>query len=580
MLGNKGKSVKKGLKQIGWTFGLFTEYRIRIIIYTALILIKTIIDLRLTYAVGNIVQYIVEDDMHGLIVFMRFFIFVFVLTVVVTFVSNRVNVHNYTSMHKSLMLRLYDKTINADWERLEEYHSGDLLTRISQDVATVSGNINGLIPTIISDMCSVLAAVGVVIFFDYSIMIVFVLILPLVFLSTKLFAGKVLDYQRIGRDAEADIMLLNKETFHNMQSVKAFDLFEIFHEKMDIRAERLRRCDLKSNLVYMMSWVSTSVLGFVAIVLSGAWMIYRVHTGYITVGNIASMAALSASAAAAMSNLFALMPKIVECITASERIREIFELPNEDKSERFEEAKAIISTHKDMKMNVLVKNMSFHYRTGSNIFENADISAKSGEIVALVGPSGEGKTTMLRILLGIVTAQSGTVKINWEDGTQVDMGPNTRAIISYVPQGNTMMAGTIAENMRMIKPNASDEDIINALKTACAYDFVKKLPDGINHYIGEGGHGFSEGQNQRLAIARAVIHNTPILFLDEATSALDVVTERQVLRNLMNGDSQRICILTTHRPSVLSMCHRVYRIADKHTKVIDEVEIQKLMNEF
>lgn len=198
----------------------------------------------------------------------------------------------------------------------------------------------------------------------------------------------------------------------------------------------------------------------------------------------------------------------------------------------------------------------------------------------MVGPSGEGKTTMLRIVLGIVRAQAGIADLEWEDGKKVNMGPITRSLIAYVPQGNTMMSGTIADNMRIIKPDATDDEIIKALELACAYDFVKKLPDGINHKIGEGGLGFSEGQNQRLAIARAVLRNTSILLLDEATSALDVVTERDVLRNLMKEDSHRICLLTTHRPSVLSMCNRVYRIADKKTRVIGDDEIRKLMNEF
>ena len=143
-----------------------------------------------------------------------------------------------------------------------------------------------------------------------------------------------------------------------------------------------------------------------------------------------------------------------------------------------------------------------------------------------------------------------------------------------------MLAGTIAENMRLIAPDASDEEIIDALKQSCAYDFVKKLPAGINHNIGESGIGFSEGQNQRLAIARAILRKTPILLMDEATSALDVATEREVLSNIMKKDSKRTCILTTHRPSVLSACDRVYRISDGSAKVIGENEIQKLMNEF
>ena len=580
MLNIKGKSVKKGIKQIFWTYTMFREYYGRIIAYTVLRVIKTIIDLALTYAVGSLVDYIVWDDMHTLIRFVIIFAISFIVKLVITYASNRMSVYNYTDMHKSLTLKLYDKTLRADWESLEEHHSGDLLTRIGQDGQVVSGNISGLLPTLLSHACSVIAAVAVVLYFDYTILIVFVLAAPLVFLSTRMFAGRVLDAQRKGKEAESNIMLLSKETFHNMQAVKAFGLFDVFHKKMEDRTENLRKCDQYSNLMYMISWVIAQSLGLVAGILCGAWMVYRVHTNFITVGNIASMAALAVSAATALSAVFGMMPTIVGYITSSERIQEILEIPNEQGGAISDKELKLIENHKGDKMSIRVEDISFHYHTGPNIFEGADMFADSGEIVAMVGPSGEGKTTMLRLILGIVTAQSGKSELSWENGDKVDMGPVTRSMIAYVPQGNTMMSGTIADNMRVIKPDATDEDIIEALKTACAYEFVEKLPEGINHYIGEGGLGFSEGQNQRLAIARAVIRNTPILLLDEATSALDVTTERNVLRNLMAADSHRICLLTTHRPTVLSMCNRVYRISDKKTQVIDEDAIQKLMNDF
>lgn len=580
MLNIKGKSVKKGIKQILWTYSLFREYLGRIIGYTTLRVVKTIIDLVLTFAVGTLLDYIVWDDITSIIRFVTIFAIGFIVKLVVTYASNRMNVYNYTDMHKSLTLKLYDKTLFADWESLEEHHSGDLLIRIGQDGQTVAGNINGLLPTMFSHGCSVISAIAVVLYYDYTILIVFVLAAPLVFLSTKLFAGKVLEAQRRGKEADSRITLLNKETFHNMQAVKAFGLFDVFHKKMEERTEELRKCDQYSNKMYMVSWVIAQSMGLIAAMLCGAWMVYRVHTNYITVGNIASMAALAVSAATALSAIFDMMPTIIGYITSSERIQELLEIPDEQGKDISEDEAAIIERHKGDKMSLKVEDISFHYHKGPNIFENAYMYANSGEIVAMVGPSGEGKTTMLRLILGIVTAQSGRSELYWENGDKVDMGPVTRSMIAYVPQGNTMMSGTIAENMRIIKPDATDEEIVEALKTACAYEFVEKLPDGINHYIGESGLGFSEGQNQRLAIARAVIRNTPILLLDEATSALDVTTERNVLRNLMEADSHRICLLTTHRPTVLSMCNRVYRISEKKTQVIDEDAIQKLMNDF
>ena len=214
------------------------------------------------------------------------------------------------------------------------------------------------------------------------------------------------------------------------------------------------------------------------------------------------------------------------------------------------------------------------------VLKGIDLTINKGDIVAIVGPSGEGKTTMIRLILGLVRPQEGEAVIIASDGQEVNMNAETRYLFSYVPQGNTILSGTIAENMRMVKADATDEEIIEALKIACAWDFVEKLPEKINNTVGERGRGLSEGQAQRIAIARAVLRNSPILLLDEATSALDVATERKVLRNIIQQRPNKTCIVTTHRPSVLNMCQRVYRVMDTKVTELSEEESSRMAMDF
>ena len=274
---------------------------------------------------------------------------------------------------------------------------------------------------------------------------------------------------------------------------------------------------------------------------------------------------------------------LVDIITGHQtgRLMDIVEMPQEDYSQDHA-VKLFEKQHKTSGIGLTMKDLSYTYHSGTEVFAHASMEAYPHEIIALVGPSGEGKTTMLRLILSLLRAQSGEFQIcaGSDHSQKLNMSPSTRKLFSYVPQGNTMFSGTIAENMRNVKPDATDEEIIEALKLSCAWDFVEKLPDGIQSVVKERGGGFSEGQAQRLSIARALLRKSPILLLDEATSALDVATERKVLKNIMQDTYPRTCIVTTHRPTVLNICTRVYAIRDKRCEVLDEVEIKKMVKEF
>ena len=227
-----------------------------------------------------------------------------------------------------------------------------------------------------------------------------------------------------------------------------------------------------------------------------------------------------------------------------------------------------------------MEDVDFAYEEEKWIYRDASFRAEPGEIVALIGPSGQGKTTTLNLILGLYHPQKGTVRVGNPGGKELRASSSTRCMFSYIPQGNTMFSGTIADNMRMVKPEATDEEIREALEAACAWEFVEKLDQGMDTEVRERGTRFSEGQKQRLSIARALLADAPVMILDEATSALDVATERRVLRQIIKKEPNRTVIVAAHRPSVFSMCSRVYKVGDHRIEEVDEAGIREFLDAF
>lgn len=251
------------------------------------------------------------------------------------------------------------------------------------------------------------------------------------------------------------------------------------------------------------------------------------------------------------------MPTVISATVSAGRIISVLNLPREEEDESLA-AREIADFGEAPEIEF--RDVSFGYKNGGKVFSEVNLTVAPGEFAAFVGPSGGGKTTLLRLLLGLVKPQSGKATLSAK-GKTTEISSATRRIFTYVPQEKAMFSGTVAEMLRLFSPEATDEEINAALKAACAYDFVAALPEGINTPLGERGAGFSEGQNQRLAIARAVLRKAPVLLLDEATSALDLETERRVLENITALCRGKTLIVMTHRESVLPLCDSVYRIS-------------------
>lgn len=477
---------------------------------------------------------------------------------------------------------IFSKILVTDWESLTNYHTGDLLTRWSSDASNISDGVLNFVPNAVIYLFRFVSAFAVVIYNDASFAVFAFMGMPVSLLLSKTLMSRMVKNNQRSAAMSAKMSGFNQEAFSNIQTIKAFDLIGLYVRRLkQLQQEYITmRLDFQKMSIWT-SFILTTV-GMLVSYASYGWGIYRVWSGAIDYGTMTMFLGLSGTLTGTLHSLTSLVPSVISLTTSAGRLMDIVEMPREDDGRR-EEVGEFIKKYREQGIGLTLQDVQYAYKNGTLVFEKASLEARPHEIIALVGPSGEGKTTMMRLLLSLIPAQGGETQFWAGNPAQTpgfELSPGTRQLFSYVPQGNTMFSGTIAQNMRNVKEEATDEEIVQALKLACAWDFVEKLPEGIYSEIKERGGGFSEGQAQRLSIARALLRDTPILLLDEATSALDVATERKVLKNIMGDEIPRTCIVTTHRPTVLNLCNRVYAIRDKKCVVLTEEEIAVMINDF
>lgn len=578
------RKIKEGMLQemyeeTKWMYTYAKKYKFQIVFYIFLGVLTTVMGLASSVGSKYLIDAVTGQDSGNIALIALFIVamglFSIGINAITTMISARINI----KVNNEIQAEVFDKILVADWISMKEFHSGDLLNRLNGDVNTVASSILSWIPSLITRSAQFFGILAIILYYDPTMAVITLGSAPVMLIVSKTLMKKMRDYNKRMRQVSSDVMSFNEESFQNIQSIKAFDLVGLFSKRLRDVQQNYKDVFLDYNKFSVYTSSFMSVVGmFVAYACFG-WGVYRLWTGHITFGTMTLFVQLSGQLSSSFKSIVSLVPSAISATTSAGRIMEFFKIKDESELED-DKAKLIQNNTQGKGLSVVLDDVEFSYNENKTVFQHADVVANPGEIVALVGPSGEGKTTMIRLLLGLINTKSGNASIRDINGVSCKISSATRRFFAYVPQGNTIFSGTIAENMRMVKQDATDAEIVEALKAACAYDFVNKLPDGINSKVGERGSGFSEGQAQRLSIARALLRKSPILLLDEATSALDVFTERQVLRNIMNMGYARTCIVTTHRPSVLTMCDKVYKIDSGIVCDIDEKEVNMLIRDF
>lgn len=457
---------------------------------------------------------------------------------------------------------VFNLILKKDYSQISHYHSGEILNRLTSDVIVITDGIMNLAPNLLSLITRLVMAVIIMIGLDPLFAVIFVAAGLALMIASKFFRSYLKKMHKLSQETDGKVRSFFQEAVAQILVVKVFNAYE----QITAKAAEL----MNKNYAVRMKRASASIFANSSIQLAFSfgylfamvWGGYRVYSGVINIGELTAILQLVNQIQSPMASLSSILPTYYSILASAERLMEFGELDDElDSGEEIEN----IGEYYGSMSEISIDCVSFKY-DGETVLENASASVKKGEFAAVTGVSGMGKSTLLKLILGVIYPQSGEINII-SGGKKRQADRQTRRLFAYVPQGNLLLSGTVRENITFMSSGKTEQEINRAVELSCCNDFIDELPDGLESFIGERGAGLSEGQVQRIAIARAILNDAPVLLLDEATSALDEETELKLLKNLKQLKDKTVIIIT-HKKAALSFCNKELRIADKKIETV------------
>lgn len=445
--------------------------------------------------------------------------------------------------------RMLAHILQAEWHSRERHHSGDVLNRLEVDVTTVVTFLTETVPNTLSVILMFVGAFACMFVMDHTLAVLLVAIMPVFLAASRIYVGRMRSLTRLVRDSDSHVQSAMQETVQHRMVVKTLEAGDGMVSRLESTQSELRSNVVKRTIFSIFSNFVLN-LGFaIGYLVAFLWAAVRMSAGTLTFGGMTAFLQLVNKIQTPARNLTKLAPAFVGVLTAAERLIELLEEPLEPQGEPL---------RMDAPCGMRLDDVTYRYEDGTrDVIKNLSFDFAPGSCTAILGETGAGKTTIVRMLLALARPTSGNIYI-YNKVENRELTALMRCNFVYVPQGNTLMSGTIRDNLLLGDPHASEADMWNVLNRSCA-DFVRTLPLGFDTKCGEQGGGLSEGQAQRIAIARALLRNGSIMIFDEATSALDADTECRLLESLLH-DNRHTVIFITHRPAVLKYCTQTLRL--------------------
>ena len=529
---------------VKWLWQSSSDNRLQAILNTAIGLAQVVVSLASVWAVQtaiDIASHNKEGDVISAVLVMAGLVALnFVLNISSVWVRNILGIKAQNRMQRRMLGRI----LHSEWQGRDSMHSGDVLNRLEQDVNNVVNFVAETLPNAVSVVALFLGAFVYLFTMDHSLALIIVVMFPIFLVLSKIYMGKMRQLTREVRESDSQVQSLLQESVQNRILVKTLESEDEIVDRLSDQHSALREKVVKKTRFSVISNLIVNVGFATGYLVAFAWSALRMSVGSLSYGGMTAFLQLVNKIQNPARNLSKLVPQFVSVFTAAERLMLFEDIPLEEKGEPIEV---------EGPCGIQINEVSFAYPDAPDtpIIDKLSFDFKPGTCTAIVGETGAGKTTLLRMILALIRPDSGNVYI-YNKVERFIVSPLTRCNITYVPQGNTMLSGSIRDNLLLGNVDATEEQMYEALDEACA-DFVRELPDGLDTEMTEQGGGLSEGQAQRICIARALLRNSPLMILDEATSALDPETEKKLLNNILENNSRTV-IFITHRPVVLRYC--------------------------
>lgn len=570
--------MKKIWPVVKWIAEKIRTFLVALILIIILSAVLSLCRVAMAVLTKGLIDAAVDGDLQKAVKTGIYFTAAIIIQIILKGAVSLLSVRTQESMSNRIRYRLYRKLIRAKWMEYAGYHSGDIVTRLTSDVNVVVSAIVSEIPEIISQSVGLVASFIALFVFDPVLAVFAFLLGPAAILMSLLFGKKYMKIHERAQAAESAYRSYLQESMEHMLVLKTFCQENESGKQVYRLQENKKRLVVRKNLATVIAGSLAAFCFYLVYLAAFLWSAVRLFRGSITFGTLTAFLQLITQIQVPFLGLSSALPQVLAMTGSARRLMELEEL----EGEAYKEIDDTDLTEVEELNDIVFEQVTFSYKENYPVLKNITAKVYAGEIIGLIGTSGEGKTTLIHLLMQLLEPSQGRIYFHYEEKSsdkservaiadKIKTGKNTmRSLISYVPQGNTLFSGTIAYNLKIGNQAATEEEQIAALKGADAWEFVKELSEGLNTVIGERGLGLSEGQAQRISIARALLRNTPILLLDEATSSLDIDTEKKVLTAVMSQNPKRTLIIITHRPSILDYCHRVWRLTDGKLSEVEQ----------